>query len=46
MKKPMENKGNIIHEDGMDNFLNEYKLNDQTLKLVKEAKKIFLIQAK
>lgn len=46
MKKPMENKGNINHEEGMDNSLNEYKLNDQILKLVKEAKKIFPIQAK
>ena len=29
-----------------DNSLNEYKLDDQTLKLVKEAEKIFPIQAK
>lgn len=31
---------------GQINSLNEYKLDDQTLKLVKEAEKIFPIQAK
>lgn len=25
------------HEEGVDNMLNEYKLNDETLKLLKEA---------
>ena len=42
----MENKGNINHEEGMDNSSNEYKLNDQTLKLAKEAKKIFFLFSK
>lgn len=42
----MENKGNINHEEGMDNSSNEYKLNDQTLKLAKEAKKIFSYSGK
>lgn len=34
-----EDKEDIIHEGVMVNSLNEYKLYDQTLKVVKEAKK-------
>lgn len=41
-----EGKEDINHEEGTDNSLNEYKLHDQTLKLVKEAEKIFPIQVK
>lgn len=33
-----EDKEDINHGEGMDNFLNEYELDDQMLKLVKEAK--------
>ena len=38
MKMLKEDKEDINHKEKMDNFLNEYKLDNQTLKLVKEGK--------
>lgn len=43
---PKEEKEDINHEEEMAHSLNEYKLDNQTLSLVKEIKEDFPIQAK